>query len=223
MADSNLWRDFALAFQKLSKDYCDTSAQCRYQIGSDAVGEWALCGSYVVNVRFDALSRRAAVGLPNKRSSDLLIAWLEAIRVSGIDFELARPSLGDLEDDDEAGDATSSVGFIHGVCHASANLCKKLEAAALQAEFEGQGDPSRKSVQASPASPITETVGAQINHLREECHLTAEELAEEVELDSRTVQRHLADETTPYARHLRIYERVFSKLLNRPVVICKMP
>ena len=72
-------------------------------------------------------------------------------------------------------------------------------------------------------APKAETVGAQINGLRDECHLTAEELAEEVELDSRTVQRHLADETIPYARHLRVYERIFSRLLNRQVLIRKMP
>jgi hypothetical protein len=85
---------------------------------------------------------------------------------------------------------------------------------------------TRPSSSATPAPvpPKTiDTIAAQINRLRNECHLTAEELAEEVELDSRTVQRHLAGETTPYARHLRIYERVFSKILNRQVVISKMP
>jgi hypothetical protein len=69
----------------------------------------------------------------------------------------------------------------------------------------------------------SEAIGAQINRLRDECHLTEEELAEKVDIDIRSVQRHLANEVKPYARHLRTYEMVFSKLLNRKVVIRKMP
>jgi len=72
-------------------------------------------------------------------------------------------------------------------------------------------------------SPKSPTVGPQINNLREECHLTVEELAEHIQMDTRSVQRHIASERIPYARHLRAYERVFSKLLNRHVVIKKMP
>ena len=71
--------------------------------------------------------------------------------------------------------------------------------------------------------PKPETIGAQINRLREECHLTEEELAEKIDMDIRSVQRHLANKIKPYARHLRTYERVFSKLLNKQVVIRKMP
>jgi hypothetical protein len=71
--------------------------------------------------------------------------------------------------------------------------------------------------------PKSESIGKQINRLREECHLTEEELAEKIEMDIRSVQRHLANETTSYARHLRVYERMFSNLLRRQVVIRQMP
>jgi hypothetical protein len=92
--------------------------------------------------------------------------------------------------------------------------------------------PERKLLESStptalrePEPPkVVETIGAQINRLREEAsHLSEEELAEKTGLDIRTVQRNIANETTPSGRNLRAYERVFSKLLNRQVVISKMP
>jgi hypothetical protein len=79
-----------------------------------------------------------------------------------------------------------------------------------------------RSAAPSVASKAADSVGAQINRLREECHLTSEELAEKINLEVRSVQRHLAGNSVPYARHLRAYERVFSKLLNRQVLIRKL-
>jgi hypothetical protein len=94
----------------------------------------------------------------------------------------------------------------------------------LETEFffpEGQV----ASLPAPELKPITipkpETIGQQINRLREECRLSVEELAEEVQLETRSVQRHIADVHIPHNRHLRAYERTFSKLLNRQVVISK--
>jgi len=68
-----------------------------------------------------------------------------------------------------------------------------------------------------------ETVGEQINRLRNECNLTIEQLAEKIKVNARSVERHLAGDSVPYARNISAYERVFSKLLNRQVVIKKMP
>lgn len=70
--------------------------------------------------------------------------------------------------------------------------------------------------------PETESVGTQLNRLRDECRLTTEELAELIDIETRSVQRHLAGDSVPYDRHLRAYEREFSKLLNRKVVIRKL-
>ncbi len=67
-----------------------------------------------------------------------------------------------------------------------------------------------------------ETIGSQLSALKEECRLTVEELAELIEIQVRSVQRHLAGDSIPYDRHLRAYEREFSKLLNRQIVIRKM-
>lgn len=69
---------------------------------------------------------------------------------------------------------------------------------------------------------IRNGIATQIEALRAEARLTIEDLAHKVEVDPRSVQRHLAGHSQPYKRHLRAYERVFSKLLNRSVVINEM-
>ena len=71
-------------------------------------------------------------------------------------------------------------------------------------------------------APKTEAVGAQIDRLRKECQLTPDDLAEGVEIDVRSVRRHLSGDSVPYDRNLWAYERLFSKLLQRQVFIRKM-
>jgi len=63
------------------------------------------------------------------------------------------------------------------------------------------------------------TIGAQIERLRQECDFTVEELAEEVEIDPTNVSRHIRGQSNPSRRSRRKYGRVFSKLLNREIVI----
>lgn len=142
-------------------------------------------------------------------------------------------------------------GRIADVCEVSANFCKKLEGDSVQSEFKDkkkidamaerivhrQFEDIRKTLSskrerdrlssAVPAQPeVTEqkaeSVEAQLNRLRDECHLTAQELAELIDNGVRSVQRHLAGECVPYDRHIRAYEREFSKLLNRKILIKKM-
>jgi hypothetical protein len=66
--------------------------------------------------------------------------------------------------------------------------------------------------------PISE----QIEALRKECQVTLDKLAEEIDVDVRTVRRHLRGQSIPYDRHLWAYEKVFSKLQNRKAIINKM-
>lgn len=90
-------------------------------------------------------------------------------------------------------------------------------------------DPSAKQAQNQhktepPVShPLEETLPAQIHRLREECRWSVETLAGAVDLDLRTVTRHLSGKTKPHLRNISAYERAFSKALNRRVVIKKMP
>ena len=90
-------------------------------------------GDVTLRIRFETLARRAATRLPNKRSPDLLIAWLEALREDGRDFRLCDSFPYELNDDGSKG-ATYIIGNIDRLCEASANFCRKLESAALQAE-----------------------------------------------------------------------------------------
>jgi DNA-binding transcriptional regulator YiaG len=77
----------------------------------------------------------------------------------------------------------------------------------------------KKSQPTSESRAQTESIAAQINRLRNECHLSTEELAVKINIDPRSVKRHLAGKSRPYPQHLRAYQTVFSELLNRPVSI----
>jgi hypothetical protein len=70
--------------------------------------------------------------------------------------------------------------------------------------------------------PKRETVASQIEALRRECQLTADDLAGQTEIDIRSVRRHLRGDSIPFDRNLWTYQRVFSKLLNKQVIIRKM-
>lgn len=78
---------------------------------------------------------------------------------------------------------------------------------------------SRSIVSASETVSIPESVGEQLRHLRDECRMTTEKLAEEVGVDPATVYRHISGKMRPHLPTIGTYERVFSKLLNRKVVI----
>ena len=71
--------------------------------------------------------------------------------------------------------------------------------------------------------PEPETVGQQIDRLRDECRMRAEDLAELLDCDPTTVYRHVSGSMTPRLKTLGAYERVFSKSLNRKVVIHRTP
>jgi hypothetical protein len=68
-----------------------------------------------------------------------------------------------------------------------------------------------------------ETIASQLSRLREESRLTLEQLAEQIGIDLRSVERHFAGKTEPRLKHIGAYERVFKKAIGRKVVISKMP
>jgi hypothetical protein len=141
MANSDSWRDFAVRFQALSSPHADVRGTWQHTVGSGVVGDWRFGGDDALRAQFEALARRAASGLPVKRSSDLLIAWLEALRGDGRDFRFwdSLPS-GYL------------IGNIDRVCEASANFCRKLESEALQLEFNEKQRATTPVVQAQTAT-----------------------------------------------------------------------
>jgi DNA-binding XRE family transcriptional regulator len=67
------------------------------------------------------------------------------------------------------------------------------------------------------------TIAEQLERLRIEADITQMKLCELVNLDPRTVQRHLAGATMPSSRIVYRYAKLFSMLLKRQVVISKLP
>jgi hypothetical protein len=124
MANSDFWRDFAVQFQALSSPHADVRGTWQHIVGSGVIGDWRLGGDDTLQIRFEALARRAASGLPIKRSPNLLVAWLEALREDGRNFRFW-----------DSFPSGYVIGNIERLCEASANFCRKLESAALQAEF----------------------------------------------------------------------------------------
>ena len=151
MAHSDLWRDLAVQFLALAPSpHGDIRASWQYTVGSGIVGNWMLGGGgSTLRIQVEALARRAAIGLPHKRSPDLLVAWLEAIREDGRGFELSNFFPTELHDDGSKG-VTYMLGSINRVCEASANFCRILESRALQAEFE-----EKQRAQVAPTQAAT--------------------------------------------------------------------
>ena len=78
----------------------------------------------------------------------------------------------------------------------------------------------RTQVSHPPETAKPETIGEQIDRLRRECDdMTVEELAEQVDLHPTNVSRHMRGESKPTPKNRRVYQRVFSKFLNRQIVI----
>jgi len=223
MADSDFWHELAAQFLSLHSGGPDPLwAQWQHELGTPVADDmWRPSGPASLLAQFEPLARRGAMKIDRKGIPDLLHAWLEALASESVNFGVHSHPIK------EPGGPSWMIGRIVRLCEASANYCKKLESAALQAEYEERQRSERPEPQPAPqpepAAPKPESIGEQIRRLREECHLSEEELAEEVELDTRTVQRHEADDMKPQPRRIRAYEEIFSKLLNRKVVIQKTP
>jgi hypothetical protein len=82
--------------------------------------------------------------------------------------------------------------------------------------------PNDKTENAPPVSP-PDSIGVQIEKLRVESRMSVEALADAIERDPTTVSRHISDKLDPQLRTLGAYERVFSKVLKRQIVITKTP
>ena len=66
---------------------------------------------------------------------------------------------------------------------------------------------------------IPESIADQLERLRLESRVSIEELAEAVCIDPTNVSRHLSGKSIPRLKNLRAYDREFSKMLKRKVVI----
>jgi hypothetical protein len=126
-------------------------------------------------------------------------------------------------------------GTIERLCEASANYCALLESRALADERRAQqqadeqsaapaqadaaGIAGLKGIRQNSEGSELKAAGQEIDRLRKEGRLTMEDLAKAINSTPRTVQRHIAGENKPLPRCVAAYERVFSMLLKRKIVI----
>jgi hypothetical protein len=224
MANSRFWGRLAKMFRALQVN-SRMRAEWHY-IDGCGLRQWALTTASVTSrIRFIALARRGAAALSEAGGgSDPLDIWLEALLLVDRNSRLIMKRFGYEEDADGTEGAHHQTGMISRVCEASANCCDELESRAREAELriKLQADEDR-----AKASEIThssgESVGCQIDRLRKECRMTLEQLAGKVDLNIRTVQKQIADTYMPLGRNLTTYERVFSKSLDRKIVIKNTP
>ncbi len=67
------------------------------------------------------------------------------------------------------------------------------------------------------SAPLTRSIAQQIKDLQDESRMTAEAMAESIRLDPRNVFRHLSGDSTPRAKNIAAYEKLFTDKLGRPI------
>jgi DNA-binding transcriptional regulator YiaG len=225
MADSEFWRDLAVQFRALPDPRHGLSAIWWHIVGSALPSNWQILDLMTLNqplsVQYSALAARAGARLNDPNAASLIDAWLERLK-----YEACAPITGGGHPVIEGVETHTESGTIERLCEASASLCSTLELQALEREHFLSTAPIAPVPEVSNAGHPTpskaESLGQQIDRLREECHLSLEKLAEAVGITFRTVQRHISGTSIPYGRHISGYQRVFSKCLKRQVTIKKM-
>jgi hypothetical protein len=137
MADSSFWRELAVQFQQIPGGGM-LRVDGHYVIGSGEAWTWQFAGGAGEWIRetFETLARRGAFESAPAGTTDLLVAWLEAIRKEHINFH--SDLLGTEVDDEGREGRQYMLGTINAPCEASAILCRRLEARAIQAEFDAK-------------------------------------------------------------------------------------
>jgi len=103
------------------------------------MGEWRFAGarSDFVQSTFETFARRGSFEVAEADCTDLLAAWFDTLRKEQINFQLSDSYLTDQNADGTEG-ARYQIGSIYRLCEASTKLCQRLEARALQSEFEAK-------------------------------------------------------------------------------------
>jgi hypothetical protein len=145
MNTSDLWRSLATDFKSVPT-VREFTAYRHYKSGNTQVN-WQLTTDQAALVEFNVLARRGASMLTPPPNGDLSLAWLEALWHEATHgpvrstSEVINPPPNFLKEGLRT--PLQLRGKIDRVFEASSTLCKKLESAALQTEFEEkqQNDP----------------------------------------------------------------------------------
>lgn len=180
---------------------------------------WRLfqCDEYAAH-QFRTLAERAAVLLGQPADDkNAFTYWLNVLKQESPYHHAHHHSRRNTTGEIQSGEG----GVIEAVFSASMDQCYKFETRAIARERTADSVSAIAERPARETQP-SESIAEQLSRLRAECRWTEEQLAEKIGVAARTVQRHLSDKSTPYARHISAYERAFSKHLVRKVVINKM-
>jgi len=136
MNNSEFWRSLANDFQSARSGFDFTAYRTYFNFkGQDSsTPRWTLPAEKFVLAEFDALARRGATKLANAPASNLTVVWLEALWEEATTGPVRQAI--DIVARDEAAGIMHLRGTIQNVLRASATLCRKFEAEAVQSEFE---------------------------------------------------------------------------------------
>lgn len=232
MATSEFWRNLANEFRSVRIE----KAFCWAEWNSEGEGKpigWILSDHYPFKIEFTALALRAGQAL-KPDAPNTLCAWLDALR------QFNSPYLKPKDKSYETGVRSADgkevrwvAGEVYDLCEASADFCKALEIGAILTETKAAtkerelNDPANAfPIDDNAPAPVAQlqpaaSIGLEIERLRTESRITVEHLSELLSLDPSTVSRHQTGDLKPSLRNLGRYDRVFSKLLGRKIVIGK--
>jgi hypothetical protein len=119
MANSQFWRKFEEEFEKLQDPCAELRANSTCPIGSGELGRWCLCGASNadLNIRFEALARRAGAALMGDAKCDPMTFWLEMLKRRSPTIDSSLLNVDGIE---------YLTATIEHVCRASATLCFEL-------------------------------------------------------------------------------------------------
>src|SRR2546427_511905 len=103
MPSSEFWRERAAEFQLIPDDGT-LREDGQYTVGSGEAWTWRPAGgaSNFIRDTFETLARRGAFEIAPAGTTDLLVAWLEALREEGINFRHEYHAT-DIKDDGSEG------------------------------------------------------------------------------------------------------------------------
>lgn len=215
MADYQFWKKMSRQFRELN---CAQAVRLQWEANheTDEIRNKAVFRA--VNIHHlsarkavEALAIEAAWSI-DSNSDRPLDLWFDTL-LNEKDFRSENPT------------AVGDRWFRHMIvdlCEASAALCTILQMREMEAE-QGVNRESKPGVPEPGVATTSVSVSAQLEPLRIEADISQERLAELVGIDIRNVQRHLSGVTKPTKRNIFRYQREFSKLLKRNIVINRMP
>jgi hypothetical protein len=245
MADSNFWQDMAGRFLAITNgSWLNVRWRSIKKIDSPdpLITKWTIAVTFPeaksARLEFEAIARRC--GREVYPYCDSLDGWFQELRSA---TKTKPPAVSRQFDSNGRVAAHVNDGVISNPCQASADLCRALESLAIEAERK-EAERKEREDRSKPLDhdlpkhdtshdvsnvmvkrqkrPKTEPLKVQLAHLRKDCKLTVDQLAEAIDIETRSVYRHLRG-TIPRDEQLRAYERVFTEKLGQPITLTTTP